>query len=353
MITDWFVHKPKKPEQVFAIDLGLKTIKATYFERKGNSYHLTNFAIVESDGCVASLNLDGLTEKLRNISKSIDSKTKQVIFGLGVSSVLLRQADLPMVPVSELRQLLKISPKTYFQQDMPDYEYDCFILSGKTPAEKESERPQTKCRVIIGAAKKQILEFVQSAAKSAGLVASEITSTTVGPFNAIEMTMPEVFQKECIACVDLGYKFSSITISNSGDWVLNRVVAIGAEKVINTLAESLNVSITEAESNLLNAPQDVETALIHPISYLGRELRASIDFFEHNYDKPVNQVLFGGGMARSQFILQAIQTELQSPCSAINPSSYFAVGLEASKIAELEQCAPQLVPSIGIAAGVM
>ncbi len=54
---------------------------------------------------------------------------------------------------------------------------------------------------------------------------------------------------------------------------------------------------------------------------LGRELRASVDFFEHQQDKPVTQVFVSGGSARSDYIIQILQTELMVPCASWNPTN--------------------------------
>jgi type IV pilus assembly protein PilM len=96
-------------------------------------------------------------------------------------------------------------------------------------------------------------------------------------------------------------------------------------------------------------PAEVERnfeALVQP---LGRELRASIDFFEHQQDKTVTQVFVSGGSARSEFILQSLQNELMVPCKSWNPARFLQMGLPPQKMGEIEQIAPQLAVALGAA----
>jgi Tfp pilus assembly PilM family ATPase len=87
-------------------------------------------------------------------------------------------------------------------------------------------------------------------------------------------------------------------------------------------------------------------ALVLP---LGRELRASIDFFEHQHDQTVGQVFVSGGSARSDFIVQTLQTELMAECKAWSPLSFLELALPPQQAAEIEHVEPQLAVAVGAA----
>jgi len=72
------------------------------------------------------------------------------------------------------------------------------------------------------------------------------------------------------------------------------------------------ISYAEAEGIKVGMPAEVQSNLEALVLPLGRELRASIDFFEHQQDKAVTQVYVSGGSARSEFIMQLLQTELMA-----------------------------------------
>src|SRR2546422_3223177 len=113
------------------------------------------------------------------------------------------------------------------------------------------------------------------------------------------MAMPEVFTRDVVALVDIGFKNTSICLLQQGELMLSRVVAIGGDKLTAGLAESMGISYAEAEGIKVGMPTEVQPALESMVTPLGRELRASIDFFEHQQEKHVSQVYLTGGSARS------------------------------------------------------
>ncbi len=131
--------------------------------------------------------------------------------------------------------------------------------------------------------------------------------------------------------------------------MLNRVVGIGGDRLTGGLAEAMGISYTEAENIKVGMPSEVQANLEPLINPLGRELRASIDFFEHQHDKTASQVFVSGGSARSDIIIQALQTELMVPCKSWNPAKFLQLALPPEKIGEVEQVAPQLTVAIGAA----
>jgi Tfp pilus assembly PilM family ATPase len=105
----------------------------------------------------------------------------------------------------------------------------------------------------------------------------------------------------------------------------------------------------EAENIKVGMPAEVQSNLEPLINPLGRELRASIDFFEHQHDKTTSHVFVSGGSARSEVIIQALQTELMVPCKSWNPVKSLQLALPPEKMGEIEQIAPQLAVGIGAA----
>ena len=96
---------------------------------------------------------------------------------------------------------------------------------------------------------------------------------------------------------------------------------------------------------------EVRSNMQMTISPLGRELRASIDFFEHQHDKTVGQVYVSGGAARSNCLIELLQEELMVPCKAWNPVSFMTPSLPPQQMGELENAAPQLTVAVGTAVG--
>ena len=207
-----------------------------------------------------------------------------------------------------------------------------------------------KLKVLVGGAKKQLTDDLQAAVKQAGFIADQVVPGLVGPVNAFELAMPDVFKAEPMALVDIGFKSTSICLLHKGELILSRVVNIGGDRFTQGLAESMSISYAEAEGIKVGMPAEVQSNLEPLLLPLGRELRASVDFFEHQQDRTVTQIYISGGSARSDFIVKALEAELMAPCKSWNPAATLQVALPPAQISELEHVAPQLAVAVGTAA---
>jgi type IV pilus assembly protein PilM len=163
------------------------------------------------------------------------------------------------------------------------------------------------------------------------------------------MAMPEVFAKEAVALVDIGFRNTSICLLQEGELILSRVVAIGGDRLTTGLAEVMGISYAEAESIKVGIPAEVQGQLEALVLPLGRELRASMDCFEHQQDRPITQVFISGASAKSEFILQILQSELMVECKTWNPLSFMEMALPPQQSAQVEQVASQLTVAVGAA----
>jgi type IV pilus assembly protein PilM len=349
MAFSFLQPKARKREWIVAIDLGGHSSKAVHLQRKGGSFNLLGFSVTEAPASEKAFSVAVLTEHLKKVVEPLGLKTKQVTIAVGVAEALLRNTELPQIPVSEMRLMLKLNAKNYLQQDLAGYVFDCHIMPPKALGGPDGGRPASKFKVWVGGAKQQLLAEIQAAIRAAGLTPDQITPSVIGPINAFELAFPEFFQKDVVALVDLGFRNSTISILNKGELALSRVVGIGGDKITMGLAESLGVNYAEAEGIKVGMPGEVESSLQPLLSPLGRELRTSIDFFEHQADQVVAQVFVSGAASRSDFIVQTLQAELMAPCQKCVATSFLNAMLPAAQAAELEQVAPQLTTAIGAA----
>jgi Tfp pilus assembly PilM family ATPase len=187
------------------------------------------------------------------------------------------------------------------------------------------------------------------ATQLAGLTAECMVPGMVGPINTFEQALPEVFAKETIALVDIGFKHTFVCVLDRGELALTRVVNIGGDKLTSGLAEAMNVSYAEAEGIKVGMAPEVETALQMQVIPLGREIRASLDFFEHQQDRPVTQVYLSGASARSDMILQMLHSELLLECKTWNPTGFLQLALPGQQAVEVDHIGSQLTVAIGAA----
>jgi len=349
MTTPSFLTKSKRRNQILAIDLGSRATKAVLLDRRQDSFCLSRYSITDAPIYEKGLPQGLLTEHLRSVVELMAPKTRQVCVAVGAEDSILRSTEMPLLPVNDMRQMLKFNAKNYLQQDLRDYVFDCYIVPPSGKNQQEAGKAATKYKVWVGGARREWLTNLEGAVKAAGMSADQVTLTVLGPINALELAEPEVFAKEVVALVDLGFRTSTISILNAGDLCLNRTVEIGGDKLTTGLSEAMGISYAEAEGIKIGMPKEVETHLQPLISPLGRELRASMDFFEHQCERTVGKALLSGGAARSEIILQLLQAELGVVCQLWSPTAAMHLSLAPQQMTEIEQVSGQLAVALGAA----
>src|SRR5947207_13704488 len=134
MALPFLNNHSRRRDQIVAVDLGTRTTKAIYLQRKGESYTLANFTLQDAPAHEKKLSPEVLAEHLKSVVQALSARTKSLILVIGVNDSLLRHAELPQVPVSDMRTMLKFNAKNYLQQDLTEYVFDCHILPPRVNA---------------------------------------------------------------------------------------------------------------------------------------------------------------------------------------------------------------------------
>ena len=117
----------KKRNQMMAVDLGTRTTKAVLMERRGEVLALSRYALL--DAPIFDKKFSPSCSP--NISAAWPRRwatTKFVTLAVGLDDAIVRQVELPQIPVGEMRLVLKNNTKGYLQQDLPNHVFDCHIF---------------------------------------------------------------------------------------------------------------------------------------------------------------------------------------------------------------------------------
>lgn len=337
----------KKRDQILAIDLGTRKTKAVTMQRRGDVYVLSRFALLDAPIFDKALSPELLSEHLKAVSQTLESKSRLVSLTTSVSDALVRHIEIPRMPLDDMRLILKHNSRNYLQQDLLNHVFDCHLLPESAPDTTKTASAVAKQKVLVAGSKSQFIDEMVEGVRSAGLVADHILPGIIGPVNAFEMAQPEAFSNEVIALIDVGFKSSTICILQHGELVLSRVVNIGGDRFTAAVSESMDISYAEAEGIKVGMASEVQSALESVVVPLGRELRASIDFFEHQSDRAVTCCYLTGGSTGAEFIVQGLQQELMVEAKTWNPTSFLKLELPPQQTGEIEQVASQLAVAIG------
>lgn len=346
----------RKRTQFISVDLGSRTSKAVLLERHGDKFALKRYALMDAPIFDKKMSAELLSDHLRSLAEALGNPTKYLSVAVGLADAVVRSVDLPQLPDEQMRSMLKMNHKNYMQQDLPNHVFDCYVLpaknlgaNGSKADSARSANGTTKVRVLAAAAKQQLVDDLMKASGLSGLVPDSMMPSLIGPINSFEQAMPEVFQKETVALVDIGFKHTSVCVLDGGELATNRIINIGGDQITSGLADTMNVNYAEAEGIKVGMATEVESALQMQILPLGREIRASLDFFEHQYERPVTAIYVSGATARSEMIVQMLQSEALVECKVWNPTSFLQLALSGEQAVEIDQVGPQLAVAVGTA----
>lgn len=334
-------------DQIIAIDLGTRSTKAVCLEKDGETLRLVSYTIQDRPDFGKTLSREALSKHLIAVAEALNPKTKQVILVVGASESIICHAEMPSIGTSEMRKMVKLSPKLYFQEDLPNYSFDCFVLHQGNVSKPEGKQIR-KAKTLIVGVKNQLLRNIQNAANAAALDVVQVTASQTGAANCF-LSSPDASQKKIVALVDIGFSHSTISLLENGEITLTRVVNIGADKFTSGLAEAMNITYSVAEGLKQIMPEKVNSQLKTLIAPLSHELSNSIHFFEQQQDKKVSDVYVSGGSARSSFIIDILQAELQLPCKSWDPTLPLKLKFTSAQTVALQQESPQLTVAIGAA----
>ena len=344
----------QKLDQIVAVDLGSRVTKAVHIQRRGDKLALLGYALLDAPiSDKGTLPVDLLGEHLRAIVQSLNAKTKSMVLAISAADCLVRHVEMPEMPMDAVRQVLKNNSRNYLQQDLQNHVYDCHVIRQAVPVglpNPAKKGPASNVqRLLVSGAKRQFLDELSSTGKAAGVNLVHVIPGLICPANAFELSLPEFFRDEIIAVIEIGFRCTSIFILQQGELVLSRVVNIGGDRLTTAIAEELKISYAEAEGIKVGMPDEVRSVIEIFLAPLARDLRASIDYFEHQQDKPVSRVYLSGGSTRSELIMQILQSELMTACVTWNPVTALQLDLPPVQKAEIDQIGPQLGVAVGAA----
>src|SRR4051812_8402674 len=118
----------KRRDEILSVDLGSRTTKAVLLQRHGHGFKLARFTIKEAPVYERGFAAGMLAEHLRDVAQSLQPKTRQVLLSVSAADSILRGIELPLLPVNQMRQMLRLNSKAYLQHDLSDHTFDCYIV---------------------------------------------------------------------------------------------------------------------------------------------------------------------------------------------------------------------------------
>lgn len=345
-------------KELVAIDIGSRNIKALHFKavKKEKTFipTLVNCKMIDSNAG------GSLRFALQDLVKALRVRNKFTIVNISGRQVLVKHLDLVQTAqnVAAVKaELGKVSPI-----DIADLYFDLYAVTkrkleppGALTAEKKEEKPaegkqqeqppaegdaakktpqpqaQKAHPHVVVAAKSTSVEELYEIIKETGLIPFSIEVDAVAIMNAFEfeqtVTGNMYQQKDKVTLlIDVGATHTLVHISTSMQSRFIREVYKGGNDFTDAIAKKLGIKDAEAEQIKVNPGEradEVHGILGLAIEDLAHEIQMSVEFFESENDKNVDEILLTGGASLTPGLVESVagatrkQVRLWAPVKSI------------------------------------
>jgi type IV pilus assembly protein PilM len=178
--------------------------------------------------------------------------------------------------------------------------------------------------------------------------------------NAYEMRTRLSAQSEeaerTVALVDVGANKTNVNILRGNVSFFIREIYLGGDDLTSSISKRLGIELHSAE-NLKREPgenaEQLREAVMSSIEDLGNEIHLSLDYFENQFDKPVDDVFLSGGASRLKFLGEAFEKIFEKRVRGWDPTEYMRIDDGAVDVAKLKENASQIAISVGLASRIL
>lgn len=309
------------------------------------------------DGEVVDTDLVART--LGQLWRTAKFSTKKVIVGVANPKVIVRQVDLPWLPLDELRKSLPLHV-----QDFLPIPVEQAILDVHPVEEHVVANGARLQRVLLVAASREMVTNAVTAVTKAGLKPIQVDLSAFALLRSLGRSDESPFGTgDAEALVDVGARVTNIVVHQNGVPRFVRILLMGGDDVTGALAERLGVPIEQAAAlkHEIGIPAPTAFGAVeHPgaraiestASSWIDEVRGSLDYYLGQPGAAgVRRVVISGGGSLLSGLAQRLQAAVRLPVangSAVESLGVGRIGLDPQQAAGV---GPLLPVPIGLAMG--
>jgi type IV pilus assembly protein PilM len=339
------------------LDIGTSGVRAAELSFGKGQVTLEKFGQVAlPEGAVRDgevVDSDAVAAAIKQLWAHTKFSSKKVVIGVANQKVIVRQVDLPWMPVDELKKSL-----AFQVQDFVPMPVEQAVLDFHPLEELTAEGGARILRGLLVAASREMVNASLEAVQKAGLSPVMVDLTSFAVIRSLADADHLGMGAQVEALVDVGARVTNIVVHQGGVPRFVRILLMGGQDVTDALRIGLDVDDDAAERTKLEAAAgaagdpEVDQILEQRISLFTEEVRGSLDFYRAQSDAvPVSRVLLSGGGSRLAVLGEQLTDALRLPVEpgrTLQALRVGRVGLGAEELAELE---PVAAVPVGLALG--
>jgi type IV pilus assembly protein PilM len=301
---------------------------------------------------------DAVAEAVKQLWAQAKFSTKKVVVGVANQKVVVRQVDLPWLPVKELRQSL-----SFQVQDFIPMPVEQAILDFHPLEEFTNDSGGRMLRVLLVAASRDMVGSAMEAVAKAGLTPSMVDLNSFAVLRSLVTGGSGIGSLEAEALVDVGASVTNIVVHQGGVPRFVRILLMGGADITDAVAERLGVPMEQAESvkqgsGLMTVAGSVDShpagrAIEQTGSAFVEEVRGSLDYYlAQSGAARIGRVVVSGGGSRLTGLVERLAAATRLPVELARPMSVLKMGKTGLTDDQLAYIEPMVTVPVGLAMGV-
>lgn len=337
-----------KKKTAVGLDIGSGLIKLVAIDHAASEPELVRVAFSEvlADAIVEGEVMDSgiVSEAIRGLFASSGITQKHVVVAVGGRDVIIKKIQVDRMGESDAYDVVRWEAQQYVPFDIDGVELDFQVL--------DPEGEGLQMDVLLVAAKSDLVMNQGELLSLAGLSASVVDVDAFALHNAFELNYPEAMEG-VVALVNIGHEVTNVNVVEEGVPLLTRDLNVGTRKFREDLQRERGMSVEDANSLLQGFERspdlDPYTQSRGDEIAIGVERAAAFLESASREAGKMRQVYVSGGGARIPGLSEVLSERLQVPVEVANPLQRLRVREGVFDTVNVDEVAPLLMLSIGLA----
>jgi type IV pilus assembly protein PilM len=343
------------------LDIGTSGVRAAELAFGKGQVTLQRFGQVAlPEGAVRDgevINPDLVAEALKQLWAHTKFSGRKVVIGVANQKVVVRQVDLPWMPLDDLKKSLGFQVQDFVPMPVEQAVLDFHPLEEVSNAEGGR-----MIRGLLVAASRDMVMNSVLAVQKAGLVPTMVDLSSFAVLRSLARPDHLGLDGQVEALVDVGARVTNIVVHSGGVPRFIRILLLGGQDLTDAVAERMGVPREQAEAvkqelgvSGSGATLDLQAAarvLEGSVATFVDEVRGSLDYYMASSGSgPLSRLVLTGGGSRLNGLAERLAAATRLPVEQGNPIAPLQVGDTGLSPEQIQFVEPLAVVPVGLALG--
>lgn len=284
-----------------------------------------------------------VAETVRAAAESAGLKKEKIVASVGGHDVIIKKIQMDRASEADARQLMRWEAEQHVPFDMEGVQLDFQIL------DPEGDDPQMS--VLLVAAKREVVENRVGLLNDAGLTPAIMDVDSFALHNAFERNYPNALTG-LVVLAHIGNETTHVLLLQEGVPVMVRDIPFGVRRLREELQREQHLSAEEADEVIQGrgSSSGLQTFIEERVEELAIGIERAIAFLTaQSAGLELGRLFLSGGGARVPGLVEALAARLGVRTEVANPLERVAVRPEVMAQVDIDEIAPMLMLSVGLA----